>query len=354
MKLIDVCEFYAPRGGGVRTYVEARFAAAARLGHELVVVAPGPENRTEPRAGAGRLVYVAAPGLPVDRRYGMFWESAPVFDLLDRERPDVVEASSPWRAGWLVRDWPGAALKSLFMHHDPLSVWAYRWFDGIAGRHDVDRAFDWMWAYLRRLSAPFDQVISASPSLTRRLEASRIGPVATTPMGVEAGRFSPVLRDEALRASLLERCGHGADAALLLGVGRHTPEKRWPCVIDAVSAVAARRPVGLVLVGEGHDQPAVFRRVAGDPHVQVLATVRDRVLLARLMASADLLVHGSSAETFGFVAAEALASGLPVIAPDEGAVADLRRRPRGGGPDSESGVIRPLAGDEARRRREGA
>lgn len=40
------------------------------------------------------------------------------------------------------------------------------------------------------------------------------------------------------------------------------------------------------------------------------------------MASADALVHGCEAETFCMAAAEARASGLPVIVPDRGGAAD--------------------------------
>jgi alpha-1,6-mannosyltransferase len=43
------------------------------------------------------------------------------------------------------------------------------------------------------------------------------------------------------------------------------------------------------------------------------------------MASADALIHGCEAETFCFVAAEAIASGLTLIAPDRGGAADLAR-----------------------------
>ena len=30
MKIVDVCEFYSPLGGGVKTYIRAKFAAGAR------------------------------------------------------------------------------------------------------------------------------------------------------------------------------------------------------------------------------------------------------------------------------------------------------------------------------------
>ncbi|WP_254602702.1 glycosyltransferase, partial [Sphingomonas bacterium] len=47
-----------------------------------------------------------------------------------------------------------------------------------------------------------------------------------------------------------------------------------------------------------------------------------RAALAAMLASADALVHGCEAETFCMVAAEARASGLPLIVPDRGGAAD--------------------------------
>jgi alpha-1,6-mannosyltransferase len=54
----------------------------------------------------------------------------------------------------------------------------------------------------------------------------------------------------------------------------------------------------------------------------VLPRITDRAELARLLASADALVHGCEAETFCMVAAEARASGTPLIVPDRGAAVD--------------------------------
>ncbi len=89
-------------------------------------------------------------------------------------------------------------------------------------------------------------------------------------------------------------------------------------VVSAVQAAARERPIALVLVGDGVDRPAVLRAIAGDPHVLPLAATRDRDALARLLASADALIHGCESETYGMVAAEAVASGLPIVAPTTG------------------------------------
>ena len=45
MKIVDVCEFYSPTGGGVRRYINQKLELAARFGHQLTVIAPGAVTR---------------------------------------------------------------------------------------------------------------------------------------------------------------------------------------------------------------------------------------------------------------------------------------------------------------------
>ena len=95
MRIVDVCEFYSPTGGGIRSYVDRKMQLLAEAGHELIVLAPGAEDREEVRATGGRIIWVKAPPLPFDANYRMFWDAAPIHAWLDRLHPDVVEASSP-------------------------------------------------------------------------------------------------------------------------------------------------------------------------------------------------------------------------------------------------------------------
>lgn len=321
MRIVDVCAFYAPQGGGVKTYVERKLGAGAAAGHEVIILAPGTNDDVVEREG-GRIVTLAARRFPLDRRYHYFNDEASLHMMLDRLQPDLVEASSPWSSAAMVGRWPGAVPRALIMHADPLSAYAYRWFGSVARRETIDRGFDWYWRHLRRLDGQFDMVVSASEGLSQRLRDGGLTRVETMPMGVEPGIFAPRRRDEALRGRLLERCGLPRDATLLIGVGRHAPEKRWPMVIEAVTSAGYDQPVGLVIVGDGRDSARVQRAAAHNPHIQLLAPTRDRAAMADLLASADALVHGCEAETFCMVAAEARASGLPLIAPDAGGAAD--------------------------------
>lgn len=322
MKIVDVCAFYTPTGGGVRTYIDRKLAAGPAAGHEVTIIAPGATSGVEHRGPGAKIVWLQGPLFPIDRNYRYFADEAELHRAIDHEAPDMLEASSPWRSASMVARWPGSVPRSLFMHADPLAAFAYRWFEGLATPATVDKGFDWYWRHLLRLDEHFDMTVSACDSLTERLAAGGLRHVVTNPMGIDPHIFSPGLRDEALRRRLLHQCELGPDATLLLGVGRHAPEKRWRMVVEAVTSAAYDRPIGLVIVGSGRDSGKIRRTIGGNPHIHLADRTSDRAEMARFMASADALIHGSESETFCLVAAEARASGLHLIAPDRGAAAD--------------------------------
>jgi alpha-1,6-mannosyltransferase len=77
-----------------------------------------------------------------------------------------------------------------------------------------------------------------------------------------------------------------------------------------------------LLVGDGSKRQRLQMIAEQYRNVEVLPPITDRTELASLLASVDALVHGCEAETFCLVAAEARASGIPLIVPDRGAAAD--------------------------------
>ena len=322
MRIVDVSAFYSPLGGGVRTYVDAKLRAAPRFGHEMIVIAPGEDHSVVKRGPGGYLVTIPGPHLPVDRRYRYFDDEALLYATLDSWQPDHVEASSPWSSATMVGRWPGSASRSLVMHSDPLAAYAYRWMGGIAPRAAIDRAFGWFWRHLRGLGHLFDTILCANSSLAKRLSGGGVLNTETISMGVEAGLFSPALRSPELRRMALAELGLAPDAVLLIGIGRFSAEKRWQVVLRSAGETGRRLPVGLVLVGDGPKRQKLELIAAQYDNVAVLPPVADRQLLAQLLASADALVHGCEAETFCLVAAEARASGVPLIVPDRGAATD--------------------------------
>lgn len=330
MRIVDVNEFYSPTGGGVRTYIDRKMGIMSDLGHELVVLAPGRENAVEERPGGGKVIWIQTGHLPLDQNYGLFWESAPILKLLDQLQPDVVETSSPWRLPWVIGKWQpkyeGGAVKSFFMHNDNMAAYALRWFEGLAPQERIERAFSWYSRYMSGFLQHFDAVVTNGPALEKRLKARGVRIDAAMPLGIERGHFSPDLRDDRLRAALLAQCALPPSGHLLLGLGRHHPEKRWRLVIDAVERAGSDLPVGLILLGTGVESRQIEARIAGSPHIRMFRPVYDRERLARIVASCDALIHGSEAEPFGLVASEAMAGGLPLIVPDTGGCAEVADR----------------------------
>jgi alpha-1,6-mannosyltransferase len=322
MRIVDVSAFYTPFGGGVRTYVEAKLRAAARFGHEMIVIAPGEDHEVIRRGPGAFLVTIPSPRLPVDRRYRYFDNERMLHATLDAWQPDHVEASSPWSSAAMVGRWQGPATRSLVMHADPLAAYAYRWLGGIAPTASIDRLFGWFWRHLRGLSYMFDAIICANGQLTERLVGGGVGNAQTIRMGVEPGLFSPSLRSPELRQTALAGLGLDPHAVLLLGIGRFAAEKRWEVVLRAAGECGRRLPVGLLLVGHGSKQQKLEMIAEQYSNVAILPPISDRGELASLLASVDALVHGCESETFCLVAAEARASGIPLIVPDRGAAID--------------------------------
>jgi alpha-1,6-mannosyltransferase len=323
MKLVDVNEFYSDQGGGVRSYVDAKLAAGAAQGHEVVVIAPGDADREERRHG-GRIVWVRSALLPFDRRYRLLTRGGALRALLDREAPDVVESSSALYGSVVVARWqPGRALKSLIFHQDLVAVYGHTLLARQLTERAIDRLCGGYFAGLRWLSRRFDLTVTGGEWLARRLSQLGVHAPTAVAFGVDKSAFSPRHRSETLRRVLLDRAGLPASARLLVGVSRHHPEKRLFTLLSAMARCGAAQRVGLVIYGDGPLRKVLEWKAAHVPGVVIAGRIENRSELARVLASADGLLHGSAAETFGLSVAEALCSGLPLVVPDRGGAAEL-------------------------------
>jgi glycosyltransferase involved in cell wall biosynthesis/predicted metal-dependent phosphoesterase TrpH len=129
--------------------------------------------------------------------------------------------------------------------------------------------------------------------------------------GVDLSRFSPRKRVPGLLPGELN----------VLYVGRQTKEKGADLLADAFLEAHRRNPrLRLVLAGGGPEQQHLWERL-GDT-AAFLGWLEGEAL-ARVYASADMFLFASRTDTFGQVILEAQASGLPVVAVDEGGPSSL-------------------------------
>lgn len=322
MKIIDIAEFYTDKGGGVKTYINQKLKAGAKYGHEVVIVAPGKDWGEEERFG-GRVIWVKGPRLPVDPRYYILWREKAVHQILGREKPDIVEGSSPWTGGWFAARWKGDAVKTFIFHQDPVAAYPHTFLGSMMGNNRVDKLFGFYWKYLKTLSRRFDATVVSGEWLAERIRSFGIGNALPVPFGIDKDFFSPQRRNPELRKQLLEQFGLPESASLCIAISRHHPEKRLGTIIDGFAAAAKEKPMALMIFGDGPLRKYMDRKSKKSKHVRLMGFTENRDQLADILASSDYFLHGSSAETYGIVVAEAVCSGLPIVVPKAGGAADI-------------------------------
>jgi alpha-1,6-mannosyltransferase len=299
--IADITMFYAPASGGVRTYLDAKHR---RLGlnpgvrHSLLI--PGANLSNE-----NGIYQVPAPALPFGNGYRFPLRLAPWRNVLKDLQPDLIEVGDPYLTAWAALD----ARRQLdvpvigFYHSDlPLLV--------------SNRMGNWFTpnveAYVSKLYGNFDRVLAPSQIMADKLRGLGIKGVHVQRLGVDLNAFNPARRDSNLKATL----GIAEDTRLLIFAGRGSREKNLPILLDCMRHVGHRYHLLLV----GSHMPSNTPR-----NVTVIDHFCPATEVARLMASADALLHGGDQETFGLVILEAMASGIPVVAVAAGAFTEIVR-----------------------------
>ena len=163
------------------------------------------------------------------------------------------------------------------------------------------------------------RVVAVSRALAGRLESS---------LGLERGAIPVVPNIVRFDGFPLGAAGD-RDPDELLWVGTRREHKGIDVLIRAVAIAREQRPgLHLRLVGRAPDQAGdrPWRDLADEVGLGVAVAFEpptDRAGVAAAMRRAGIFVHPSPFETFGMVAAEALASGLPVAARRSGGVEEV-------------------------------
>ena len=308
MRLVN---YIAPASGGLRTALSELGAGYLAAGHEPVLVLPGP--RPERRQTEQGLV-VTVPGLrvPGTGGYRAIVARRPLRRLLDDLEPDRLEVSDRttlrWTGAWARR----CGVRSMMVSHDSLAALVTMFRPpGLPVRRLVDQLN-------RNTAASFDVVVCTTAWAGREFQRLGVPNLVQVPLGVDLAGFHPARADENLRAGLAPR-----GWSLLVHCSRLSPEKRPERAVGALAELRRRGvPAALVIAGDGPRRRALQAQAAGLP-VRFLGHVAHRGSLARLLATADVVIAPGPAETFGLSALEALASGTPVVVSDRSALPEV-------------------------------
>ena len=302
-----VTETFPPEINGVAMTIGRLVGGLRDRGHRVRVIRP-----RQGKVDAGSEHELALPGLPLPGYAGLRF-GLPAGRRLHREwrssRPDLVHVVTEGPLGW-------SAVNVARRLSIPVTSGFHTNFD----RYSVHYGLGWMRpavaAYLRTLHRRTRATMVPTAALAADLAGEGLSGVRVVGRGVDTQLFDPQRRSAALRQSW----GVADDVPVCLYVGRLAPEKNLKLVEQAFAVVRSQHPQAMMVwVGDG---PAA-RQLAADHPDHHFAGMRTGTDLAAHYASADFFLFPSLTETYGNVVAEAMASGLPVLAYRSAAAAEL-------------------------------
>jgi len=297
--IADITMFYAPASGGVRTYLDAkhrRLDAMTGVHHSLLI--PGASA-----SHADGVYRVPSTPLPFGKGYRFPVRLAPWCKVLRELQPDLIEVGDPYLTAW-------AALEARRKLDVPVIGFYHSDLPLLVG----NRMGNWFTpnveAYVSKLYGNFDRVLAPSQVMADKLRRLGVRDVHVQRLGVDLSTFNPEQRDNRLRAEL----GIPDTTRLLVFAGRGSREKNLPVLLDCMRHLGPHYHLLLVGSAMPSNVPA---------NVSVINHFCPLPEVARLMASADLLVHAGDQETFGLVILEAMACATPVVAVRAGAFSEI-------------------------------
>jgi phosphatidylinositol alpha 1,6-mannosyltransferase len=306
VRVAIVAESFLPNVNGVSNSVLRVLEHLRRTGHEALVIAPDnpPGYPRADRIHDGIRVHrVPSRMFPKVTTLPLGVPMPRMVKVLRGFDPDVVHLASPALLGY------GGVKAARRLGVPTVAVYQTD-VPGFAASYGIPMTARAAWAWFRHLHGLADRTLAPSSVTVESLVSHRFPRVYQWARGVDVLRFAPSARSEALRQRWSP-----AGKPIVGFVGRLAPEKH----VERLIALNATNSVQIVIVGDGIHQAKLQSAMPTAVFTGPLYGEE----LAAAYASMDVFVHTGEHETFCQVVQEALASGLPVIAPDAGGPRDL-------------------------------
>jgi glycosyltransferase involved in cell wall biosynthesis len=302
LQVAIVTETYPPEVNGVAMTLGRMVTGLLARGHRVHLTRPR-QNADDRARTDDAYCETLVLGLPIPGYRGLR-VGVPARILLRKQwqlkRPDVVQVATEGPLGAAAI----AAARALNIpvvsefhtnFHTYSKHYGFGWLEGLVAAH------------LRRLHNRSALTLVPTQALANELAAEGYRNLRVVSRGIDNELFHPCKRSTELR----RQWGVTDDQLVVSYVGRIAAEKNLPLVLKAFDAICQHLPSArLLLVGDG----PLRKRLGRDYPQHIYAGMRHGEDLAAHYASADLFLFPSLTETFGNVTAEALASGLPVVA----------------------------------------
>lgn len=299
-------ETFLPKIDGIVTRMLRTLEQLQALGHEAIIFAP---NNPPPDYCGFKVVRV--PALSFKPWYPELFLGLPRPRLgreLDTFAPDIVHVVNPVVLGM----WGTAIAKQRNL---PLLASFHTDLPQYVGHLKLGFLKPLSHTWIRDVHNQAHVNLCTSQPMVNSARGLGIKRVRLWPKAVDTVRYHPHYKSAAMRETL--SAGHPG-APLIVYIGRLSHEKRLDWLYAPVTQIPGVR---LAFVGAGPAERSLRERFKDTP--TVFTGYMQGSDLAAAYASADVFAFPSTTETLGFVAMEAMASGVPVVGARAGGIPDV-------------------------------
>lgn len=300
MRIMIVTETFVPATDGICTRLANMIIELKKLGHELLVVSPDlglSDFHGVPVIGMETITFP----LYGSRPWGL--PSRKLKKIMLSFNPDVVHAVNPFLM-------VTSAVYYAKKLNIPLLTSYHTHMPDYLDHYHMPLLKPMLWEYIGYWHKMADINITVSETLKEELLEQAIPTVGVLPRGIDLEARHPDFFDQALYDRLTF---NQAGQHLLVYVGRLAQEKD----LDQLRAIFNHRDdICLTIVGDGPERDHLEEVFKGTKTSFLGFLHGDD--LSKAFATGDGFIFPSVSETFGLAISEAMASGLPVFAANNG------------------------------------
>ena len=299
MRICIVTESFLPQVNGVTNSVLRLLEHLQANGHQALVIAPSGSINN----------YLGFPVIHMPslhlKRYGDIRVALPISQVnkqLFEFKPDVIHLASPALMGYYI------AKKAAVLNIPTIGVFQTD-LAGFAKHYGLGLTENAIWRWVSRIHRNVNRTLAPSKTSCNDLTNLAVTNVHLWQRGVNTELFNPNKRNEELHHK------YGAGRRVVGFVGRLANEKK----VQDLIPLSNRDDIQLVIVGDGPARTELEKQMPNAIFTGFLSGEE----LAETVATFDCFIHTGPNETFCQAVQEALASGVPTIAVNQGGPLDL-------------------------------
>lgn len=323
MKILIATDYYLPHVGGIPSHIHTISKAFLEMGDEVCIIAPSDGIKDEIYKNGKFSLYGLA-SLPTiafpDLRLVPPVRALKISRIIKAFKPDVVHAHFGMGIGGTtskIAKKRGIAVVSTnhfmmenFFDSFPNPKLLKKLFGGVVWKVST--------AHLNNADIVTTPTVTAAKYLKQRFTENEITPISN---GINFARY----HSWKVKTNILQKYRIPKEHKVLLFVGRLVKEKRIDVLIHSIPAIVKKMPATLIIVGRGN-WTVNYKKMADNLGVSKNIIFADYVSdkkLQDLYKLSDVFVMPSIAELQSIATLEAMASGLPVVAANKGALPEL-------------------------------